>query len=186
MTSVQAPTVLLLTGPPGSGKTTIIRRAVERLGARAGGFYTQELREVGTRTGFEIVTLDGQHATLARVGVRALHMVGRYGVDVEAVERVAVPALERAVASGSLVVVDEIGKMELFSPRFREAVLNALARGARVLGTVMLAPHPFADGVKRDPRVRLVTVTQSARDAALRDVLEWLGAPAGSGPDTRA
>ena len=61
------PEALLLTGRPGVGKTTVVRRVVERLSRPTGGFYTCELREGGRRTGFEIVTLDGQRATLSHV-----------------------------------------------------------------------------------------------------------------------
>ena len=101
---------LLLTGPPGCGKTTLILRAAERLGERAGGFYTTEVRQSGKRVGFNIVTLDGARATLSHVTLSSPHQVGRYGVDVEALERVGVAALRKAARSRLVVVVDEIGK----------------------------------------------------------------------------
>ena len=168
------PKALLLTGPPGSGKTTLIQQAVERLEGKAGGFYTREIRENGTRVGFEIVTLEGGRAVLSHVRFRSPHRVGRYGVDVEALERVGVAALRRATRSGLVVVVDEIGKMELCSEVFREAVWEALEQGERLLGVVMLAPHPWADGIKRDARVRVLMVTRGNRDAVLQEMIDWL------------
>lgn len=165
---------LLLTGPPGSGKTTIIRKAVERLAVKVGGFYTAEIREEGRRTGFEIVTLEGERTLLSHARFAFPQRVGPYGVDVEAMERVGVAAMRRAIRLGLVVVVDEIGKMELYSEAFREAVVEALEQGRRLLGTILLAPHPWADRVKRDPRVRLLSVTRDNRDAVLQEVLTWL------------
>ena len=168
------PKALLLTGPPGSGKTTLIQHAVERLGGRAGGFYTREIREKGTRVGFEIVTLEGERAVMSHVRFRSPHRVGRYGVDVEALERVGVAALKRATRSGLLVVVDEIGKMELCSAAFREAVSEALELGEKLLGVIMLAPNPWADGIKRDARVRVLPVSRGNRDAVSQEMIDWL------------
>ncbi len=81
------PTVLV-TGPPGCGKTTLMRRAVAELGVPAAGFYTEEIRAAGRREGFALVTLDGRRATLASVRIRGPHRVSRYGVDVQALESV--------------------------------------------------------------------------------------------------
>lgn len=156
--------LILVTGRPGCGKTTLVRRALEALDSPAGGFYTRELRAGGRRTGFEIVTLDGRATTLASVDVEGPHRVGRYGVDVEALERVGVPAVEAAVERGGLVVIDEIGKMELRSGRFQRAVLEAVRRHRLLLATVMLAPHPFADELKRQSDAMVFELTEVDRE----------------------
>lgn len=154
----------LLTGRPGVGKTTCLRRALERLELPAGGFFTEEIREEGQRRGFALVTLDGQRATMAHVSRRGAPRVGKYGVDVESLERIGVPAIDDARRRRALVVIDEIGKMEMTSAVFRRAVEQALAEEARVLGTILLAAHPWADRIKRHPAVRLVEVTAANRD----------------------
>lgn len=156
------------------GKTTIIKRALASYQGPAGGFYTEEVRQNGLRIGFDIVTLEGHRAPLARVGLAPAPMVGKYGVDVASLEEVAVPALWRAMESGATVVVDEIGKMELTSPKFREAVQALLDSGRRLLGTIMLARHPWADGIKRDPRVAVIGVTRENREEVRRRVEFWL------------
>ncbi len=154
----------LLTGRPGVGKTTCLRRALELAGIPAGGFLTEEIRESGTRVGFALCTLDGRRATLAHVRRADPPRVGKYGVDVDALERVGVPAIRAAVRGGRLVVIDEIGKMEMASAAFREAVAAALRSPAVVLGTILAAPHPWADRIKADPAVRLIEVTVANRE----------------------
>ncbi len=163
---------VLVTGPPGCGKTTLIRKAVAALGVRAAGFYTEEVRSAGRREGFALVTLDGRRATLASVRIRGPHRVSRYGVDVEALERVGLPSLEDARAE--LLVIDEIGKMELLSGRFREAVLRALDGGKPVLASITLARHPFADALKSRADVRLIHLTPENREGALDEVVAAL------------
>jgi len=164
----------LLTGRPGAGKTTLLKEVVALYPGAAGGFYTEEVRERGTRVGFDIVTLDGRRAPLARVGPGSRYRVSKYGVDVEALERVGVRALRDALDGDALLVVDEIGKMELFSQAFRDAIARALEDGKRVLGTILLARHPWADGLKRDPRVSLVQVTRDNHQEVRKQVLDWL------------
>jgi nucleoside-triphosphatase len=155
----------LLTGRPGVGKSTCVMRVLELLGRPAGGFVTAEVRERGTRVGFALRTLDGRQATLAHVNRAGPPRVGKYGVNVAALDRVGVPAIRAAVRRGELVVIDEIGKMELASPAFREAVEEALQSPAPVLGTILAAAHPWADRIKRARGVRLIEVTAANREA---------------------
>jgi nucleoside-triphosphatase len=152
-------TAFLVTGRPGCGKTTLIRRIVSSLAVRAGGFYTDDFRSGGRREGFRLVTLDGREAVLAGVSISSPFRVSRYGVDVAALDEVGVPALEEAVDGADLVVVDEIGKMEMASERFRRVVERALDSGVCLLGSIMLAPHPWADGIKSRPNVLVIGLT---------------------------
>jgi nucleoside-triphosphatase len=165
---------VLVTGPPGCGKTTLIRKTVADLAVPAAGFYTEEIRSAGRREGFALVTLDGRRATLASVRIRSPHRVSRYGVDVEALETVGLPALEEAATGAKLLVVDEIGKMELFSSRFREAVLRALDSGGPVLASIMLSRRPFADALKARGDVRLIHLTLENRERVLGEVIAAL------------
>jgi len=165
---------LLLTGRPGIGKTTLVRRVVERLGRPAGGFYTRELRQRGRRVGFEIETLTDEVAILAHVDIQSRYRVGRYGVDVEALERVGVPAVRAAVQRGWLVVIDEIGKMELYSAAFKAAVLEALDSPVPVLATITQSRHPWAERVKQRSDVHLIEVTRENRDALVEELVRRL------------
>jgi nucleoside-triphosphatase len=165
---------LLLTGKPGTGKTALIKEALARTKVKAGGFYTEEIRAGGARQGFRLITLGGQSATLAHVGISSPLKVSKYRVDTGALDRVGVSALRRALQESDLIVVDEIGKMELLSPRFREVVTEAINGDKRVLGTIMLSPDPFADQIKCRPEVEVLLVTVGNRTEMTKRVLSWL------------
>ncbi len=168
--------VYLLTGKPGTGKTSLIKQAVAGMGSKAGGFYTEEIRSEGVRLGFRLVTLDGQSAILAHVNIHSPYRVSKYGVDIDNLDRVGVSALLKAAQQCDLVVVDEIGKMELFSANFRGAILQIINSGKRVLGTIMLNANPWADAIKLKPQVNLITVTRATYPQVLEGLLRWLKA----------
>jgi nucleoside-triphosphatase len=167
---------ILLTGKPRTGKTTVIMEVVKRLtldgvGKPAapertgcGGFYTGEIKEGGKRMGFSISTLDGVEGILSHVNIKSPHHVGRYGVNLADLESIAVPSMLEAAENRSLIIIDEIGKMELFSPGFREAVVRCLDNAVPVLGTIMEARNPFTDRIKERPDVKLIGVTPGNRD----------------------
>jgi len=166
----------LLSGEPGSGKTTIIKEVLGKVNKSAGGFYTEEIRSQGARQGFKIITLDGKSAVLAHTSVRSTHRVSKYGVDTDSIDKVAVPALKQAIQSKDIIVIDEIGKMELFSPSFKDAVIEALQSEKKVLGTIMLASHPWADKIKARQDVEIIKVTRLNRNEVVNQVLAWIGA----------
>lgn len=166
--------VCLLTGKPGTGKTSLIKQAVAGTGGKAGGFYTEEIRSGGARLGFRLVTLDGKSAILSHINIHSPYRVSKYGVDIDILDRVGVSALYKAAEECDLVVIDEIGKMELFSANFREAVLQIIDSGKRVLGTIMLNSNPWADAIKRRPQVNLIVVTKINYPQVLEELLCWL------------
>jgi len=167
---------LLLTGRPGVGKTTVIREVISRLGRGAGGFYTAEVREQGQRTGFRLVALDGPQGTLAGVNIVSPYRVGRYGVHLQDLEQIGVEAIRRALRHPdvAVVVVDEIGKMELLSAAFREAVQAALDGPKPLLATVMAGPQPWVNALKARSNVTLVEVTPANRQTLPGQIMAWL------------
>ena len=166
---------LFLTGDPGCGKTTAIRKLVERLKPHLTmtGFTTEEFRKDGHRVGFRGVTLDGQRFELARVGAESPYNLGPYGVTLEGLESVGIPALTPA-SPEDLIVLDVVSKMESFSEPFQDAVLALLDGPNPVLGTV--APHGvgFVKKVRQHNRVELVRLTRKSRDGMIGEILRRL------------
>jgi len=163
---------LFLVGRPGVGKTTLLVTVATRLkDVRLGGFYTREMREGNRRVGFRVETFSGASGILAHVSHKHGQRVGKYGVDIAALERLGVTALEEAIRMADVILVDEIGKMELFSDRFRASLLRALDSPKPVLATVMAYADPFVDTLKTRPDVQLIEVTQSNRDRLVDELV---------------
>jgi nucleoside-triphosphatase len=157
---------ILLYARPGAGKSTVARRLTDRLredGIPVTGFITEEIRERGRRLGFSVERLGGERGVLAHVDLPGPPRVGRYGVDLAAFERVAIPALEEA-SEDEVAIVDELGKMELASDAFREALAGLLDRPVPVVATVQSASHAFTDVLKRRRDVETMRVTTANRD----------------------
>jgi nucleoside-triphosphatase len=163
------PTRILLEGRPGVGKTTAVRRLASLLRTRAPvGFTTEEIREGTARVGFALETLDGRRAVLAHVAFSGPPRVGRYGVDLRVMDKLALSALaplSLSPAPGDLALIDELGRMELSSPAFRKAVGELLTAGIDVVATVHTHHDPFTDALKRRAGVEVVRVTEQNRDA---------------------
>jgi nucleoside-triphosphatase len=164
--------VFLLTGRPGTGKTTIIRETLSFIKVKAGGFYTQEIREGGVRKGFKIITLDGKEAVLSHIGFSKTYRVGKYGVNLNNLEQTGVLSIAKAMDNCALIVIDEIGKMELLSMRFRDVVLKALESDKPVLGTIMESSDPYTDRIKKLSSVTLLTVTVANRSLIAQSLQE--------------
>jgi nucleoside-triphosphatase len=137
---------------------------------------TGELREHGRRVGFALETFDGKRATLAHVSLPGPPRVSRYGVDLNAFERVALPALD-AAKRADMLVLDELGKMELASARFCEAVLALFDNGPPIVATVHVFPHSFTDALKRRDDVESVPVNKATRDKLPTELAERLRRP---------
>jgi nucleoside-triphosphatase len=171
-------TILLLTGKPHIGKTTIIKKVV-RLVNNIGGFYTQELRlSDGRRAGFEIVTLSGEKHCLAtkRSEINFPNQIpfGEYKINIDAINLVGVPSLQSALEEEKVICIDEIGPMEIFSENFRNTILKILDSDAKVIGTIVQRPYEFADMVKSHFRVKLIEVTYDNRDALPKQITRIL------------
>jgi nucleoside-triphosphatase len=165
---------ILLTGRPGTGKTTLIRRVVDNLTLPVGGFYTEEIRERSERVGFKIVTLDDEEAVLAHVRFTTAHRVGKYGLDLSALE-IGIGALRTAVRARRLVVIDEIGPMEIKSSTFCDGVKEALDSSAPVLGTITARSFPFTNALKKRRGVTLIEVHRANREQLVFELSEQFG-----------
>jgi nucleoside-triphosphatase len=167
----------LLTGEPRIGKTTALKKVIDGIGVkRCGGFYTEEVCVQGERCGFRLVTLDGQIGTMADVNSDSPLRVGRYGVVLDSLEDIGLAAVYKTLSSKSLIVIDEIGPMQLFSDKFKLAILDVLKSTCPLLGTVFCRPDPWLDELKRQNDVELYQLTLDNRNEAPKTLIETLQA----------
>ena len=168
--------ILLLTGRPGSGKTTVLRRVAEQLRDwHVEGFYTEEIRENGTRQGFRAVTLDGDEAVIARADRAGKPRIGKYAVDVPAIDEIVESTL-RTGAQAEAVLIDEIGKMECLSGSFLDAVTRLLDQPVPIVATVARQGRGLISAVKERSDARIVEVTSEHRDELPARIVAWLEA----------
>lgn len=167
--------MLLLTGLPGVGKTTVVRAVPVLLpGVRLSGFTTEEIREGGRRLGFRGKTLDGREVVIAHVSFKGGPRVGRYGVDVAAIDELACSLNPQLEVDACLV--DEIGKMECLSDAFVAAVRRLLAEPVRLVATVAARGSDLIAEVKAHPGAVLWQVTRANRSSLPTEVAAWLAA----------
>jgi nucleoside-triphosphatase len=152
---------ILITGNPGVGKTTLIRNIISKLNVPAGGFYTSEVRDVGgKRWGFKITSLDGIEGIMASTDIVSKYKISRYWIDVEAIDRVGVTAIREAIKHSDLIVIDEIGRMELFSKKFQDAAMEALDSSKIVFGAITAKDIAFTKKVKERQDTKIITLTR--------------------------
>jgi len=154
---------ILVTGPPRCGKSTLIERVVGRIQKPMTGFFTREMRQGGKRVGFSIITMDGKESVLAHQDTKSRFRVGKYGVNLDHIDQIAVPSMVPAKAD-EIVVIDEIGKMECFSFLFRQTLLNVLNSDNSVLGSIALKGDKFIQNIRERADVLLIHITEINRD----------------------
>jgi nucleoside-triphosphatase len=165
---------ILVTGKPGVGKTTLVQKIIKGMGSvNMAGFYTAEIRSKGSRAGFELVGLNGERRRLAHVDIRSDQGVGRYGVDTAGFETF-LETLDLRNPDVKLIVIDEIGKMELFSNRFRILVRDVLNSDKQLLASITMGGGGFIAQIKQRPDVRIFEVTRDNRDQLLEAMVERL------------
>lgn len=172
---MQKKRIWLVTGDPGSGKTTLISKiifAARSEGFTVGGIMTKEVREKGERTGFEIIDVAStQKGRLASTNQPYGPRVGKYKVNLKDLAEIGSRALENALASSDLIVCDELGPMELFSPEFRRAVQKVISSSKPVLGSIhKRLVDPLIEGIKMNPNVEVIELTEENRGSVEKEL----------------
>ena len=155
---------ILLTGRPGIGKTTLIRKFVEVLDHHNPvGFYTREIRTGGSRTGFELIDLRHGGLTLSHVKFPGPPRVGKYGVDIDRFETY-LRSRDFVGCREQLVIIDEIGKMECFSTLFVDMITRLLDSQKTVIATIARKGGGAISGIRRRSDIEMVDVSAANRD----------------------
>lgn len=165
---------LLITGFPGTGKTTLLIKIAQRLAVlQPTGFYTEEIREAGERKGFRLVGINGNEGVLAHINLHVRYRVGRYGVNLGGFESF-LADLDLNGSSAQLVFIDEIGKMECLSPRFIELTRELLGSRKTVVATVAMKGGGFIAEVKGRPDCEIREVTAANREKLVEELTDWI------------
>jgi nucleoside-triphosphatase len=167
------PSNILITGPPGCGKSTVVEKVVERIDRPATGFFTREIGKKGRRVGFSITTLDGRQGVLAHEDTESPWRVSKYGVNAQHIHEIAVPSMIPA-DNNQIVVIDEIGKMECMSSKFRETLIRVLDSPNLVIGSISQKGSAFIHGIKERSDVKLIHVTPHNRDFLVEEIVNFL------------
>ena len=152
---------ILITGRPRVGKTTLIKYCAKKLSDHAGGFYTEEIKGEGIRgrKGFCLRTLSGEAEILAEVDYQSNYKVGRYGVHLEVMDQLAVPAIQTAIKNKDWIIIDEIGRMEEGSEKFKNVLVDALNSNKRILATIRWHDGSFTRNIKSRTDVIIYKLT---------------------------
>ncbi|MGH9340238.1 MAG: NTPase [Acidobacteriota bacterium] len=175
---------ILITGHPGVGKTTLLKKVIARCADLAlTGFYTEEIRENGVRVGFKAVGLNGSSAVFAHKNFQTgpERKVGKYGVKPEALESLVLPHIDAQRKGADLVVIDEIAKMELISKLFRQKLIDLVESDSPVFASISLKGTGLIKDLKRRKDVELFTLTQQNRDVLIEQVYRSVKRITGAG-----
>ncbi len=163
---------ILLTGIPGVGKTTLIKNIYKKLAFLCPtGFYTEEIREDGERKGFALISLIGTKRVLAHIDLESAYSVGKYGIDVKGFDSF-LDSINFFASNSKLVIIDEIGKMECMSSKFKRIVKEVLDSEKLVIATVALKGKGFIEEVKKRNDIIIFEVTLKNRDSLLEEILK--------------
>ena len=165
---------LFITGKPSSGKTTLIKEVCLPYMDKTGGFYTEEIMDGSARLGFMLKTFDGRQGVLAKKGMKSPHKLNKYGIDIDVLENIGADALVKAVKDKDIIVIDEIGTMELVSELFRTSMQECFGSDKRVLATVRYNAQPFTDEINKMPDTAVLTLTRDNYLEIKKQVKQWL------------
>ena len=158
----------LVTGPPGIGKSTLVSKVVfgvRSKGFGVGGCLTREVKKGRERTGFRIVDLltgsEGELASVNGLGPR----VGKYRVNLSSLSTLGAGSLMRAAEVADLIVIDEVGPMELTSQEFRKGVRACLASGKPMFVVLHESmKDPLMTEITDAPNAKLIELTLHNRE----------------------
>jgi nucleoside-triphosphatase len=165
---------LLITGLPGVGKTTLIKKISEELKhLHPVGFYTTEIREEGMRKGFELISLGGRKGILSHIDIKSPYRVGKYKVDIKSFEDF-LDQIKFFSPTIGLVIIDEIGKMECYSDKFKKLLKEILDSEKWMMATIALKGSGFIEEVKRRLDVKVFEMKESNRDVLFLEILNLI------------
>lgn len=163
---------ILITGLPGIGKTTLVKQLSDQTRhLHPVGFYSEEIRQEGRRKGFQLVNLDGRISMLAHVLIKSSYQVGKYKVDIKGFDEF-IDSMAYQNWSEKLVIIDEIGKMECMSGRFRKMVFELLDSDNIMIATISHTDGGIKGEIKKREDVTIFHLNLDNRDLMCGEILQ--------------
>lgn len=163
---------IVIQGKPRTGKTTLITETINHLNINWVGFYTQEIREGKERTGFKIVDMDGEEKIFAHIDIKSTYRVGKYGVNIEVLEEV-VDKIKK-IQNPKIYIIDEIGKMELYSQKFKDFITEIFNSPTPVLATMKAYPDKFCKELLKYPSCLIFNLYRENYTLVKEEILNLL------------
>ena len=170
---------IFLTGKPGIVKTTIVKEIVKNLKDKVVGFWTEEVRDIKThqRVGFKIIDTEGNECVFANKNFESPFVVGSYKVDLKKFESIAIPILQKTLQlKDKVIIIDEIGKMELFSENFVELISKIVFQPEyKLVATLPIKNvHPVVEKIRNLNNIKIFEVTFENRNFLPNEILKLL------------
>jgi len=163
---------ILITGPPGIGKTTLIKKISDGLrNFKPVGFFTEEIRVQGIRKGFSLVSLDGKRDMLSHTDITSRYRVGKYGVDIAAFDNF-LGHIAFFGPDAGVIIIDELGKMECISDRFKKLLETILEHERPLIATIAKKGEGIIGEIKKRADVELFAMTPINRNSLLPEILK--------------
>ncbi|MEG1255322.1 nucleoside-triphosphatase [Clostridium sp.] len=162
---------VLFSGYPRIGKTTILKKIVQMIGeCNCIGFYTEEVRNGFDRIGFDCVSLDGKRQRIADVDLQSDVRIGRYGINIKAFEDFALQTISNYSSRNKIIIIDEIGPIQLLSTKFKQQIGNILSGTNCVIGTIFYDKHPDIDEMKKLPGIKIYSINNENRNTISENI----------------
>ncbi|MFX1499742.1 MAG: nucleoside-triphosphatase [Promethearchaeota archaeon] len=172
---------ILITGPPRCGKSTIISKLIDYYKNEKNfsiyGFLTPEVKVGDIRNGFDILDINsGNIFPLARVGdFKTKYRLGKYSVFIEEFNKYIEENLNLKEKGANLIVIDEIGKMELFSKRFLNFIKSVFSLEVSILATISLKlNHPIKNYLRELPSVTFLDLNRQNFQVIFKKIISLL------------
>jgi len=149
----------------------------KQLGLMVSGILTEEVRTDGVRTGFKIRNLaSGEEGWLARTTLQEGPRIGNYRVNTQDLEKIGAMTLENAARGESpLVLIDEVGPMEMTSVFFRRALEEVLMSHKTIVATVKYGSrYAEIEEASRLASAKTMTMSPENRDQLLPELISMI------------
>lgn len=163
--------VFILSGPIGQGKTSIAMQLAEKLKSEsksAGGIVSPKVMEGGNIVGYDVLNIsNGSRKPFLRINtVNELPAIGRFSILPGGLQFGNETLMESAVSNPGLIIIDEVGKLELSGAGWAPSIEKILSSKGNTV--VMVVRDEFVEEVVAKWNISPVEYFSASDDAIFR------------------